>query len=263
MNRIYNVKFNKKTGLRQVVGETVKLNGKGANSTKKFVAAMLTVFTMTGVKVAQALPTGGQVANGSAVISSSGSQMNINQASQNATINWTNFNVASGEKVQYTTPSATSITLNRISGSVNTIAGAVVSNGNLWFSNPNGSLSVVAGGKVVSTGGEVYMTTQDIKAGQYVKPTATAQAGSINLSGKAQIFASNIVIDASSVNMDDVKLVARERDITVTGGQISIANAIMLAKKGSIALGNQDTVSLNIYPIPSLLRKMYPQQQIN
>ncbi|MDH6302416.1 hypothetical protein M2128_001337 [Polynucleobacter sphagniphilus] len=72
---------------------------------------------------------------------------------------------------------------------------------------PSGS--AVVGRKAVSTGGEVYITNQDLKVGQYVKPVSAAQAGTINLQGRAQIFASNIVIDAAGVNIDGARLVTK------------------------------------------------------
>ena len=39
MNHIYNVKFNKKTGKYQAVGEHVTLNGKGSRGAKALIAA--------------------------------------------------------------------------------------------------------------------------------------------------------------------------------------------------------------------------------
>src|SRR4051812_49512993 len=43
-----------------------------------------------------ALPTGGQVAAGSAVISQSGARMDVNQATPKAILNWSSFNIGSG-----------------------------------------------------------------------------------------------------------------------------------------------------------------------
>jgi filamentous hemagglutinin family protein len=244
MNRIFNVKFNKNTGLYQVVGENVSMNGKRSGTARKLLASAIAALSLLNVNVASALPTGGQVVDGSAAIATQQQQMTINQASQNATINWTNFNVAGGEKVQFNTPSASAITLNRISGAVNTIAGEVSSTGNLWFSNPNGSLSVVNGGKVTSTGGEVYLTTQDVKAGHYVKPVGTAPAGTVNLRGEAQLFASNIVIDAGSVNLDGANLNAKA-DVSVAGQQVNVANSQVTSTQGDVTVQAANNIAID------------------
>jgi filamentous hemagglutinin family protein len=244
MNRIFNVKFNKNTGLCQVVGENVSMNGKGSRGARKLLASAVAVLSLLNVNSVYALPTGGQVVDGSATIATQQQQMTINQASQNATVNWTNFNVAGGEKVQFNTPTASSITLNRISGSVNTIAGEVNSTGNLWFSTPSGSLSVVSGGKVTSTGGEVYLTTQDIKAGQYVKPVGMATTGMVNLRGDAQLFASNIVIDAGSVNMEGVNLNAKA-DVSVTGQQVNVANTQVTSTQGDVTVQAANNIAID------------------
>jgi large exoprotein involved in heme utilization and adhesion len=50
-----------------------------------------------------ALPTGGQVAAGSAAISQSGAQMDVNQATQRAIINWQSFNIGANASCQLRT----------------------------------------------------------------------------------------------------------------------------------------------------------------
>src|SRR5690242_6339687 len=65
---------------------------------------------------ATANPTGGTVTAGHATINTSGSQVNINQTSANAFINWQSFNVGAGETVNFNQPSANSVTWNQIGG---------------------------------------------------------------------------------------------------------------------------------------------------
>ena len=88
-----------------------------------------------------ALPSGGEVTAGSANISQTNSQTIINQASQNAVINWNSFNTAPTEAVLFNQPNASSIALNRInSGMPTTFAGSLAANGQVWILNPAGVL---------------------------------------------------------------------------------------------------------------------------
>ncbi|WP_216246992.1 YDG domain-containing protein, partial [Polynucleobacter sp. AP-Capit-er-40B-B4] len=90
-----------------------------------------------------ALPTGGRVAAGQAVITqtsnATSAQMNINQSSQRAVINWDSFNVGKNAAVNFNQPNANAVTLNRVTGaSASMIDGAVRANGQVIFVNPNG-----------------------------------------------------------------------------------------------------------------------------
>jgi len=60
------------------------------------------------------LPTGGSIASGQAIISSSSAQMNITQGTEKAIINWSTFNVGSQAQVNFIQPSSTAQTLNRV-----------------------------------------------------------------------------------------------------------------------------------------------------
>ena len=82
MNRIFNVKFNKNTGLCQVVGENVSMNGKGSRGARKLLASAVAVLSLLNVNSVYALPTGGQVVDGSATIATQQQQMTINQVDE-------------------------------------------------------------------------------------------------------------------------------------------------------------------------------------
>lgn len=85
-------------------------------------------------KLAMAAPEGGSVAQGSATISQSGAVTTVTQTSQNTVINWSSFNTASNEAVQFNQPNSSSVALNRITNGLPTqFAGQLNANASLDF----------------------------------------------------------------------------------------------------------------------------------
>ncbi len=104
-------------------------------------------FTLTAIAsfffchVAIALPENGQVAQGAATISQNTNQVVITQTTQNAVINWQNFNTSSTESVLFNQPNSSAIALNRINSGLPTqFAGQLNANGQVWILNPAGVL---------------------------------------------------------------------------------------------------------------------------
>src|SRR5688500_3255359 len=62
------------------------------------------------------LPEGGVVQAGQANIQTSENALIVQQASDKAVINWTNFNVGAGQSAQFIVPNSMSATLNRVTG---------------------------------------------------------------------------------------------------------------------------------------------------
>ena len=90
-----------------------------------------------------AAPQGGQVISGEAGISQAivGGQYitSINQSSSKATLSWQSFNISNGETVRFVQPSASSVTVNRISDpNGSKILGKLSANGQVWLINPAG-----------------------------------------------------------------------------------------------------------------------------
>lgn len=103
-------------------------------------AIAMTLFSAS-VSTVYALPTGGEVQSGTAEIKQNGSEMNINQGSDRVAIDWTNFDIAHGETVNFNQPGADSIALNRVIGNdVSQIYGSLTANGQVFLINPNGVL---------------------------------------------------------------------------------------------------------------------------
>jgi filamentous hemagglutinin family protein len=105
-----------------------------------------------------ALPTDGNVVRGQAEIQQlNPQQLNIQQTSDRAVINWQSFSVGAQEAVHFQQPSTTSATLNRVTGNTRSeIAGRITANGQVMLVNPNGilftpSAKVDVGGMLATT----------------------------------------------------------------------------------------------------------------
>jgi filamentous hemagglutinin family protein len=129
-----------------------------------------------------ALPTGGQVAAGSAAISQSGAHMDVNQATQRAIINWSTFNIGSAASVNFAQPSASSVVLNRVTSSSggSEILGRMSANGQVFLVNPSGVLfgktaQVDVGAMVASS---LNISDANFLAGRYTF-ASTGSAGSV------------------------------------------------------------------------------------
>ncbi|KPF94790.1 hypothetical protein IP87_18105, partial [beta proteobacterium AAP121] len=100
-----------------------------------------------------ATPTHGQVT----VQTTAPGQMLIQQSTARAGLDWTNFSIAAGERVQVLQPDRSSVLLNRVLGdNPSLIYGALQSNGSVWLINPRGIVfgansRVDVGGLVAST----------------------------------------------------------------------------------------------------------------
>ena len=100
----------------------------------------LTPLWLPQAALGQSLPTGGQVVQGAASIAQpSGSQLNVNQSSQRAVINWDGFSVGQGHGVQFSQPNSSAAVLNRVTGPLGSrIDGSITANGHVYLVNPRG-----------------------------------------------------------------------------------------------------------------------------
>lgn len=145
----------------------------------------------------QANPVGGVVSQGSAGISSVGSQLTVNQTSSYAAINWQSFNIGAGETTTFNQPSATSVAWNHINDSnPSLILGDLNANGYVVLQNQNG---FVVGGQAVITAHGLVMTTSpttapDLSSGgawSFDAPPPSAKIinyGKINIGGGGSAF---------------------------------------------------------------------------
>ena len=115
-----------------------------------------------------ARPTGGVVSAGSAAISRSPTNTQIDQSTQRAAIDWRSFNVGSQQSVTFNQPSSSATTLNRVTGpDPSQIAGRIDANGQIVLVNQSGvtfykGAQVNTNGLMVSAAG---ISNQNFMAG--------------------------------------------------------------------------------------------------
>ena len=194
MNHCYKVIWNQATATFVAVPELAKGQGAGVRNSlpsllerlqrstvhffiKPLIAALICIgfsfashaAPLTAPSVTQ-LPTGAQVAAGSAQVSQSGAVMTVQQTTDKAVVNWQRFDVGSQATVQFVQPSSQSVTLNRVQdNNPSQIFGQIKANGAVFLQNPNGVY--FAPGSSVDVG-SLLATTHNISdadflAGQY------------------------------------------------------------------------------------------------
>jgi filamentous hemagglutinin family protein len=139
-----------------------------------FSAALMAAggaFAQSAPIAANALPTGGRVAAGSATIQQSGNTLNVVQASQRAVVNWQSFNVGANAKVEFIQPNAQAVIHNRVvSATASQIDGMIKANGQVIISNASG---VVFGKGSQVDAAAIVATTMDINDKDFMEGKST------------------------------------------------------------------------------------------
>jgi len=176
MNHIYHSIWNEALGAWIAVSEIATGQGKRSSNCRKLTTPTLKVkpfalslskgerlnltaaILLLATTTAHALPTGNELVAGQATVTTpTAGQMQINQASQNAVINWQGFSINPNEAVNIQQPNAQSALLNRVVGQdASQIQGQLNANGQVYLVNPNGVLfsktaQVDVGGLIAST----------------------------------------------------------------------------------------------------------------
>jgi len=168
--------------------------------------------------IAVAGPEGGQVVGGEGAISRPDANTTlVVQNTQNLAIDWTSFNVAAHELVQFNQPGSTATALNRIfDQNPSQIFGQVKANGQLFLMNTNGI--VFGPNSRVNVAGLVAAAAQvdvnQFMAGQYNLDASAAEGvvvnqglieaatgGSVTLAGKSVRNEGVILASAGKVNL--------------------------------------------------------------
>jgi trimeric autotransporter adhesin len=249
MNRIYRLVWSQVNRAWVPVAETAKGRGKSGRARSTSIASrnvLATAISLALGSVAHAspptatcvsptcgtsalsvasLPLGAQVLSGSARITQSGSTTDIRQSSPDVSIDWLSFNVGSQATVDFIQPSASSVAVNRISGSNGSeILGHLDANGQVYLINPNG---VVFGqGAQVNVGGLVASTLNVIDS--------ASSAGTQNFAGNGT---------GSVVNQGTITA-ANGGYVALIGNRVS-NQGVITAQLGTVALGAGSAVTLD------------------
>ena len=202
------------------------------------ISVLLCVFAISGqlqaAPAVDALPTGGQVAAGSAHIATDTSNpsapvLNVNQTSQRAVVNWQKFDVGSAATVNFNQPNAQASTLNRIADQ-----------------NPSQIF-----GKI-NAPGEVVLVNQ---AGVYFSPTATVDVGALVATthqvGDADYMAGKATYDR---NGSTGKVVNEGSLKAALGGYIALLapevrnSGVVVAQMGTVVMAAGERITLNFDP---------------
>ena len=180
-----------------------------------------------------ALPTGAQVASGSAQIGTVGNTMTVTN-SPRAIINWQSFSIGQSEAVKFVQQSASSSVLNRVvGGQMSAIMGRLSSNGQVFLINPAGVL--VGAGAVVDTASFFASTLQildkDFLAGK-LQFQGDADSGKITNQGSIRTgYGGQVVLMAPNIENSGI--------IQAPGGKI------LLAAGQKVTLGSLDMDGLS------------------
>ncbi len=175
---------------------------------------------------AYANPAGGAVTTGSATIGApSAKTTTVDQKSEDVVIDWSSFNVASGQTTQFVQPNSSAIAVNRIGGaSASQIMGTLDANGRVVLINGNGML--FGKGAQVNVGSLIATSTDgtdsDLLAGKFSK------AGNQNAS----------VVNKGSITAASGGTVALVAPNVTNAG-------IVQAKLGTVALGASNAFTVD------------------
>ncbi|MFT5127637.1 MAG: filamentous hemagglutinin family protein, partial [Rhodothermales bacterium] len=174
--------------------------------TSAFIASLMAVcpFSMGGN-----LPTGANVTHGNVGISTNGRNMQIDQISGQAIVNWESFGIGAGHAVNVSQPDASAAMLSRVIGSdPSAIFGSLTANGSFYLVNPNG---VYFGPDSSVDVHSLIASTLDISDADFL-------AGKLAFSGDSDGVITN---DGALSAMATIALLARE---VRNNGSIAAAN---------------------------------------
>lgn len=174
---------------------------------KKSVKLVLSLFSIliTSSFGLIALPELNQVVDGTATLSGDTVNLQINQASDKAILNWNNFNVAANESVNFQQPNQTSICLNRVDAAngMSQIHGNLTATGTIYLINQAGVLF----GKTaqVNVGG-IVASASDIANESFL--SGPDQAGKIHHVFDQASTLGGAIINKGVINVADRGLMA-------------------------------------------------------
>ena len=174
------------------------------------------------------LPGGASVISGAASIETMGSAMTVRQGSMRAIVNWNDFSIGQGNRVDFLQPDVHSATLNRVTGNTrSSIAGAMTGNGQVFLVNPNGIAITPTG--TVKAGGGFVASTLDITNDDF-------------MSGN-MVFRGNGA--SGTVTNEGVVTIGRGGYVALMGGKVKNSGLIAVPY-GKAGLGAGEEITLDL-----------------
>ncbi|PTY06469.1 hypothetical protein DB346_00870 [Verrucomicrobia bacterium LW23] len=203
-------------------------------SPRRWYVQLLTAWCVTWVSLPLHLPvygnpSGASVQNGSASVSSQGSNVRVQQSSDRAVIHWNDFSIRQGETTTFVQPNSRSATLNRVTGNrMSQLDGTLNANGRMYLVNRNG---IVIGktGRINTAG--FTASTHDVSNAEFMK------GGDMNFSGNST--AKVINYGKIKATDGDVTLIARQVEnhgnITAKNGraQLAAGTEVLIRSEGA------------------------------
>ena len=175
------------------------------------------------------LPSGADVAAGAVDIQVNGAAMQINQATQQAIVNWESFSIGQGYGVYVQQPSAQAAMLSRVVGSdPSQILGALQANGIFYLVNPNG---VFFGAGAQVDVGQLIATTLNLTDSAFL-------AGNLDFAGLSEAAVEN----QGQITAEMAALIGRN----VTNSGAITARETVLAAASEIEIGRIHGATLSV-----------------
>ncbi len=227
------------SGCHSLTSNLQTINAQSATNNKKsMLQSLASLRTSTAIAlmfagiapsvVAQALqdPT---VRSGTATIDlSNANHAFITQQSNKAIIDWRQFSIPSGSTVQFVQPSASSMVLNRVTGTqASQIDGNLLANGQVWLLNPSGVM--IGNGGSINTA-SFLASTLDINNNDFINGRYRFDATS-NSTGR--------IVNAGTIKS------AENGYVVLSGKQIN-NEGVIEAKLGSVLLGSGQAMTLDL-----------------
>lgn len=189
--------------------------------TKEWIAAAFAAGLVVAPCAASAAPSGGDVVGGQVTIQQQAEVTNITQSSQRAAIDWTSFDVAKNETVNFLQPNADAALLNRVVGSsTSQIFGNMNANGHIYIVNSNG-INIYDSANINVNG--LHLSTADVSPAAFMSSGfSSIAAGSGNIVMSGNIKAGNVVVIDGARNITISGTIDASAAINGNGGTITI-----------------------------------------
>jgi len=223
-------------------------------SNKPYISSIFIslVVALFGIK-AVALPQGQSVSAGDVTFTQNGNQLDIHQNTDKAIVNYSDFDIAKGETVNFNQPGARAVILNRVLGdSASDIFGTMNANGKVFLVNPNGvyfapGAQVDVGALAVST---LPITDADFLNDKLEFQDENNSSGAIHNSGSLHgkdyiVLLAPLIHNSGDIDANQVSLLAGDKVILVPsdgegiGFEVESSTATTLIENNGLIQGNE------------------------